>query len=353
MNPLPLDAIAAWLGTNSPIEVSGDLTATLLADGRSNLTFRVTDEAGRSWAIRRPPLGHVMPSAHDLKREFTVMTGLWGTYPVPRPWLLCEDDTIIGVPFLVMDFVEGIVIADRQGADRLSTAQAGVVCGLLVDSLVNLHSVDAPACGLGSFGKPEGYLARQVRRWGEQWQLTKTREITAMDMMARWLDLHVSQVPTDLPWSIVHGDLRLDNVILSNDYSSVAAVVDWEMSTLGDPIADLAVSLVYWTEAGDGLRSELPVARGLTSGPGFWSRQQIVDHYVDTSGRSIDHLGVCLVLACYKLAVILESLNYRARLGMQLGRAVDQDEGVDEAVVALTQLGERLVDSPEVATLGS
>lgn len=353
MNPLPLEAITPWLAANSSIEVSGDLTATLLADGRSNLTYRVTDSAGRSWAIRRPPLGHVMPSAHDLKREFTVLTGLTGSFPVPRPWVLCEDDTVIGVPFLVMDFVEGVVITDRHDADRLSPSEAGHVCRLLVDSLVDLHAVDAQACGLESFGKPAGYLARQVRRWGEQWQLTKTRELAAMDAMAQWLQSSVARIPTDLPWSIVHGDLRLDNIILSTDHSTVAAVVDWEMSTLGDPIADLAVSLVYWTQEGDGLRSELPVARGLTSGPGFWTREHLVEHYADASGRAMDHLGVCLVLACYKLAVILESLNYRANLGMQLGRAVDQDEGINEAVVALARLGERLVDAPEVATLGS
>lgn len=351
MSALPLDALAPWLRESG--EITGDLTATLLADGRSNLTYRVTDAAGRSWAIRRPPLGHVMPTAHDLTREFTVLNGLTGHYPVPRPWALCTDESILGVPFLVMDFVDGTVIADRERADQLSETQADHVCRLLVDSLAALHGVDAQACGLGAFGKPEGYLARQVRRWGEQWQLSKTRELESMNVMAQWLGASLPTLPPQLPWSIVHGDFRLDNIILAHDASHVRAVVDWEMSTLGDPIADLAVTLVYWTEAGDGLRSEVAVARGLTAGPGFWTREQIVQRYADVSGRGMEQLGFCLVLACYKLAVIMESLTYRARMGMQLGRTVEQGEDTDHAVVALARLGERLVDQPTVDTLRS
>jgi aminoglycoside phosphotransferase (APT) family kinase protein len=353
VSALPLDSVTTWLRAHAPFDISGPLTATLLANGRSNLTYRVTDAAGRSWAIRRPPLGHVMPTAHDLTREYTVLTGLSGNYPVPRPWLLCGDDSVIGVPFLVMDFIEGTVIADRAGADRLSTDQADRVCRLLVDSLARLHAVDAVACGLGGFGKPEGYLARQVRRWGEQWQLSKTRELASMDVMARWLGENVATLAPDLPWSIVHGDFRVDNMIVATDASEVRAVVDWEMSTLGDPIADLAVTLVYWAEAGDGLRAEVAVAEGLTAGPGFWTREQIVDHYATISGRGMEQLGFCLVLACYKLAVIMESLNHRARMGMQLGRAVEQGEDTEHAVVALAQLGERQVDDPDVATLRS
>ena len=351
MSALPLDALTPWL--RDSVEITGDLTATLLTDGRSNLTYRVTDAAGRSWAIRRPPLGHVMPSAHDLTREFTVLNGLTGNYPVPRPWALCTDESILGVPFLVMDFVDGIVIADREQADQLSETQADHVCRVLVDSLAALHAVDAQMCGLGTFGKPDGYLTRQVRRWGEQWQLSKTRELESMNVMAQWLEASLATLPAQLPWSIVHGDFRLDNIILAHDASQVRAVVDWEMSTLGDPIADLAVTLVYWTEAGDRLRSEVAVAQGLTAGPGFWTREQIVQRYADVSERGMEQLGFCLVLACYKLAVIMESLTYRARMGMQLGRTVEQGEDTDHAVVALARLGERLVDQPTVDTLSS
>jgi len=351
MSALPLDALTPWL--RDSLDIHGELTATLLADGRSNLTYRVTDAAGRSWAIRRPPLGHVMPSAHDLTREFTVLSGLTGNYPVPRPWVLCTDESILGVPFLVMDFIEGTVIADRERADQLSATQADHICRLLVDFLAGLHAVDTHACGLGSFGKPEGYLARQVRRWGEQWQLSKTRELESMNVMARWLEASLAALPPQLPWSIVHGDFRLDNIILSHDTSGVRAVVDWEMSTLGDPVADLAVTLVYWTEAGDALRSEVAVAQGLTAGSGFWTREQIVQRYAEVSGRGMEQLGFCLVLACYKLAVIMESLTYRARMGMQLGRTVEQGEDTHHAVVALARLGERLVDQPTVETLRS
>lgn len=354
-DPLPLDALTPWLAAHiSDIDASTALTATLLAGGRSNLTYRVTDVTGCSWAVRRPPLGHVMPSAHDLTREFTVLTGLGrGAYPVPPVRALCDDTSVIGVPFLVMDFIDGPVIADRADADALSAAQADQVCSLLVDCLARLHAEDAEALGLASFGRPRGYLPRQVRRWGEQWQLSKTRDLSAMDTIAAWLTERVATIPEDLPWSIVHGDFRLDNVILSPDVSEIRAVLDWEMSTLGDPIADLAVALVYWTEQADGLRAQVPVAQYLTAGPGFWSRQQIVDTYADLTGRDLAHLPFCLVLACYKLAVIMESLNFRNRLGMQLGRASEPGEDTGAAVVALANLGARLCDNPDVATLRS
>jgi len=352
---LPLDALLEWLAANvEDIDTSRSLEASLLTGGRSNLTYKVVDGAGRAWAVRRPPLGHVMPSAHDLGREARVLSGLGrGGYPVPAVRALCQDDAVIGVPFLVMDFIDGPVIADNADARRLTAPQADHVCSLLVESLARLHSLDAQAVGLGDFGRPGGYLARQVRRWGEQWSLSATREVPAMDVMAAWLTDQVSAIPADLPWSIVHGDFRLDNVILSPDLAEVRAVLDWEMSTLGDPVADLAVALVYWTEDADGLRGQVPVAQRLTAGPGFWTRSRIVDTYADLTGRDLAHLPFCLVLACYKLAVIMESLNFRNRMGMQLGRAAEPGEDTDAAVLALARLGEKLVDRPEVATLSS
>lgn len=352
---LPLASMSDWLREYIPaFDLTEPPVARLLTGGRSNLTYLVMDAAGGRWAIRRPPLGHVMPSAHDLRREFTVLHALeQAGYPVPKCWASCEDESVIGTRFLVMDFVDGLVIADSQDAARLTSEQADRACQLLVAGLASLHALDADAIGLSEFGRPRGYLSRQVRRWGEQWELSKTREVAGVTMMASWLSGNVSSLPPNQPWSLVHGDYRLDNAILDPSFSTLRAVLDWEMSTLGDPIADLAVSLVYWTQADDTLRRTVPVAQDVTSGPGFWTREQFVDRYVALTGRDLAHLGFCLVLACYKLAVIMESLHFRSRSGQQLGTAVERDEDMGGAVEALAQLGTRLIDSPTVATLSS
>lgn len=352
---LALEPLSIWLGSNVPdFDASGSPEAVLLAGGRSNVTYRVKDAAGRLWAIRRPPLGHIMPSAHDLAREFTVLQSLHRAgFPVPRQWALCEDEAVIGARFLVMDFVEGLVIATADEASRLTSVEADRVSGLLVDTLGRLHGLDVKAIGLGEFGRPDGYLARQVRRWGQQWELTKTRDLSGVHTMADWLADRLRTLPADLPSSLVHGDYRLDNVIVDPQFSMLRAVLDWEMSTLGDPVADLAVALVYWTQADDVLRRQVPVARNVTSGPGFWRRDRIVDHYARVTGRDLEHLGFCLVLACYKLTVIMESLNFRILSGHQLGTAAQERAELAEAAVALSELGARLVDAPIVETLQS
>jgi aminoglycoside phosphotransferase (APT) family kinase protein len=352
---LSLTSLLAWLRAKVPaFDASGQCTAELLAGGRSNLTYTVTDASGSRWAIRRPPLGHLLPSAHDLGREHTVLRALdQAGFPVPRPWALCEDPSVLGARFLVMDFVDGLVIADSAGAARLAPSQAVSASQLLVDGLARLHALDTGAIGLGDFGRPEGYLARQVRRWGQQWQLTKTRELAGIDLMSAWLADRVTSLPVGLPWALVHGDYRMDNVIIDRDFSSLRAVLDWEMSTLGDPVADLAVALVYWTQADDLLRREVPVARDVTSGPGFWGREKIVEHYANLTGLDLGHLGFCLVLACYKLAVIMESLNFRGISGQQLGAAKERGEDMDGAVLALARLGVNLIEAPSVSTLQS
>ena len=352
---LVIDSLVAWLAGEVPaFDVSAPPRAELLAGGRSNVTYRLTDASGRDWAIRRPPLGHIMPSAHDIGREFTVMSALHRAgYPTPRTWAMCEDESVIGARFMLMDFIEGVVISDRHDADRLSAYEADRVSLRLIDGLVSLHAQDANAIGLGSFGKPDGYLERQVRRWGQQWELTKTRELPEMDALAAWLAREVTTLPQGMPSSIVHGDFRIDNAILDPTFSTLRAVLDWEMSTLGDPISDLAVTLVYWTQADDNLRRDLPVAQDVTSGAGFWTRRQLLDRYEELSGRDLSHLGFCLVLACYKLAVIMESLNMRALQGQQLGRTADEGEDMAAATEALARLGARLLDAPSVDTLAT
>lgn len=352
---LRLAPLTGWLGEN----VDGyDGTATprcrLLAGGRSNITYELTDPSGRRWALRRPPLGHVMPSAHDMAREYRVLTGLMrAEYPVPRTFALCQDDAVIGSTFVVMEFVDGRVIADQADAARLSADQADVVSRTLVHGLARLHRVDVTAAGLRDFGRPEGYLGRQVQRWGEQWQRTRTRDLPELDAVGQWLAASIADVPTDSPWSLVHGDYRLDNVILDPSLGAITAVLDWEMAALGDPVADLAVALVYWTQADDGLRRRVPVAQSVTTGPGFWTREQVVEEYVAVTGRDVGHLDLCIVLACYKLAVIMESIHYRNLAGQQLGTSAERSEDMGAATEALALLGQRVIDLGGLAGLAS
>ena len=352
---LKLVPLLEWMKQNlEGVDDSAPLIATLLAGGRSNVSYKLQDASGNQWVLRRPPLGHIMPSAHDMGREFRVLTGLNSVaFPTPGARAYCEDESIIGAKFMLMDFVDGRVIDDASAAAKLSESQADEISRSLVETLAQLHAVDPVAAGLDRLGKPAGYLQRQVKRWGEQWELSKTRELPEIVELHKWLETAVSQIPEGLPTSIVHGDYRIDNVILSHASSEIIAVLDWEMSTLGDPISDLAISLVYWTQATDTLRNQVPVAEGVTNGPGFWSRQQVLDRYVEKTGFDVSHLDVCVALACFKLAVIMESIHNRNLSGQQLGAASGESSTMGQATVALTKLGLAVTRMGSIAALNS
>ncbi|NBO26685.1 MAG: phosphotransferase family protein [Actinobacteria bacterium] len=352
---LRLTPLAEWMRDNvSDFDASGPIKATLLAGGRSNVSYRITDAHESSWVLRRPPLGHIMPSAHDMGREFNVLSGLNSvSFPTPTTRGYCEDETVIGAKFMLMDFVDGRVIESEKTAASLSSHQASEISQELVDTLARLHGVDPIAAGLDQLGRPAGYLQRQVKRWGEQWQITKTRELPEIDALHTWLQKAISKVPESLPSSIVHGDYRIDNVILDAEQSKIVAVLDWEMSTLGDPISDLAISLVYWSQTTDTLRKKIPVAEDVTSGPGFWSRQQVLDRYVSQTELDISHLDECVALACFKLAVIMESIHHRNLSGQQLGAASGAHSTMGEAAVALTELGLAVTTSGAIPALNS
>lgn len=352
---LKLDPLLQWMSSNiSGVDASAGLQTTLLAGGRSNISYKLTDASGSSWVLRRPPLGHIMPSAHDMGREFRVLSGLNSvSFPTPMAQGFCDDETIIGSKFMLMDFVDGRVIESAETAMKLSNVQASEISQTLVDTLANLHCVDPAAAGLDQLGRPEGYLQRQVKRWGEQWQLTKTRELVEIEELHTWLEGVISKLPTNLPSAIVHGDYRIDNVILAPKTSEIIAVLDWEMSTLGDPISDLAISLVYWSQAGDTLRNQIPVAQEVTSGPGFWTREQVVQRYVSKTGYDISHLDECVALACFKLAVIMESIHHRNLSGQQLGAASGSQSTMGQATVALTKLGLAVISMGAIEALNS
>lgn len=350
---LHLDGLRHWLTTTVPT-FGSEFTYQLLAGGRSNVSYRLTDTAGRSIVVRRPPLGHVMPSAHDMSREYKVMTGLHSVgFPTPKALGLCTDDSVIGANFMVMDFVTGRTIDTEQVAVLLSATEADMMSCSLVDTLAQLHRIEPSAAGLGDLGKPIGFLSRQVKRWGQQWELSQTRELHDIDRLRNWLASRVDDIVHQTNGCVIHGDFRIDNVIVDSQSAQIRAVVDWEMATLGDPLTDLAILLVYWTSSTDTLRAAVPVAQHITDGPGFWTREDIVEHYARTSGLDVDQLDVYVALACLKLAAIMESIHKRNLAGLQLGTAGGHDNAMGKAAEALARLGVGTMEHGALAALNS
>lgn len=324
--------------------LDGELTATVIAGGRSNLTYAVSDGA-RSWVVRRPPLAHVLPTAHDMAREWRVMSALQGTgIPVPTTVALCEDSAVIGAPFYVMDFVQGEVVRDRLPSQWPATRETRqTMSTALIDVLLALHAIEPDSVGLGDFGRPVGFLERQVRRWWQQWEASATRELPAIDELHRRL---LAGLPTPSASGIVHGDYRFDNVIFAGDTPSrIAAVVDWEMSTIGDPLCDLGLLIVYWVDDPDdpaaGVR---PGARG-NLGPGFPTRDELVAAYARGSQRDVASLEWYVALGHYKLAIIAEGIHARYLMGMTVG------EGFETMGPAVPLLVERALERASASGL--
>jgi len=300
---------------------AGPLRFSLISGGRSNLTYLVEGAGGRRWVLRRPPLGHVLPTAHDMAREYRVLAALADTdVPVARPLALCEDTAVNDAPFYVMEHAAGVVLAERlpegyapAAADRRRIGDA------LIDVLVRLHAVDFRAVGLADFGRPEGYLERQVRRWAQQWERSKTAPLVEIEELQRRL---AAALPASPAPTIVHGDYRLGNLALDPaDPGRVVAVYDWEMATLGDPLADLGYTLIYWTEPGDVTDGRyLP---SVTAAPGFATRAELVERYARASGRDVAHVDFYQVLALYKLAIISEGIYARWKMGKTLGEGFE------------------------------
>jgi len=278
-----------------------------ITGGRSNLTYRVTDEAGAAWALRRPPLSGGLGSAHDMSREHRIISALTHTeVPVPRAIGFSDEGDS---DFYVMDFVEGIVVRDADAArDAFTQAERRSIGESVVDTLVAIHNVDPDEAGLGELGRRHGYVERQLRRWKGQWDASKTRELPAMDETHHRLS---GRVPEQQAVSIVHGDFRLDNAILT-PAGEIAAVVDWELSTLGDPLADLGLLLVYWAEPGDEV---VPLANAPTLAPGFPSRSELARRYAQKTGRDLSELDFYMALGYWKLAAILEGVYARYSSG--------------------------------------
>ena len=321
-------------------------TVTLIAGGKSNLTYRVDSPAG-SVVLRRPPLGHVLPTAHDMGREYRVMAALAGTpVPVPRMLHQCTDPQVLGQPFYVMERVEGHVCRAAlppRYADRPEQRRA--IGHGLVRVLADLHGVEPAAVGLAEFGRPEGYLLRQVSRWGKQWDATRIEGHEALDVLAQ--DLAAS-VPTSARGGIVRGDYRLDNTMLPpTEPGRIAAVLDWEMSTLGDPLADVGMLLVYWSQADDdAARGDASVVPAATALPGFPTRAEVVELYAAGTGADVSGMPWYVAFGFFKLAVVCAGIVARVRGGAMVGEGFD---GIEGRIGPLVQLGRRTLATGTVA----
>jgi aminoglycoside phosphotransferase (APT) family kinase protein len=315
-------SVSHWLAANvaglrAPFEFA------LIAGGHSNLTYRVRDAAGRQVVLRRPPLGAVLATAHDMGREHRIISSLKGTgVPVPPALGWCRDESVNGAPFYVMDFVEGVVLdlgstveqqlprpEDRRGLGRH-----------VIEVLARLHAVDVDAVGLGDLGRREGYIERQLKRWRKQWEQSKTRELPAMEQVYTALS---SDIPVQLGAGVVHGDYRLGNMLTGKD-ARIAAVLDWELCTLGDPLADLGYLMNNWAEPGE----SGPASRGAALSPtvvgGFPTRAEMLAHYRELSGRDVSQVDYYRAFSYWRLAAIVEGVLARYLKGV-MGKAADTD----------------------------
>jgi aminoglycoside phosphotransferase (APT) family kinase protein len=331
---LDLDALAGYLRSQG-IAVSGGLVAEQISGGRSNLTYRLNDDA-TTWLLRRPPLAGRTASAHDVGREFRVCSGLYGTdVPIARPVLLCEDDTVIGTSFTLTAWVPGVVIRDSEELAPLSDAQVDGLVEELVRVLGALHAVDVAAGGLDTFGKPQGFLNRQVALWRRQWDNFRTRDLPDLERLQERL---AERIPEQGESTVVHGDYRIDNTMLdAADPTKVLAVVDWELSTLGDPLSDVALMCTYRNAALDVILG-MPAA---WTSPRLPHADDLAERYTKATGRELRHWPFHMGLAHLKLAVIAEGIAYRASAGSDFGNGAKAAEVVPTLVAAgLTYLGQ-------------
>ena len=326
---LDLDRFRAYFEQVRPGAVTGPLRARLITGGKSNLTYEVGD--GRSvWIVRRPPLGHVLATAHDMGREHRVMSALHDTdVPVPETYALCEDEEVIGAPFYVMQKVEGTPYRLASQLAELGPERTAAISTKMADILATLHAVDPADVGLSDFGRPEGFLERQVRRWKKPRDASRTRDLAGADELHALLQ---ERLPEQSATGIVHGDYRLDNLLV-DEHDDITAVLDWEMATVGDPLTDVALLMVY-QRMGE-LDSGYAVADASTA-PGFMSNDEMLRRYAEGSDRDLSAMDFYLGLAYFKIAVVLEGIHYRYTHGQTVGDGFDT---VGAAVEPLIQAG--------------
>jgi len=314
-NPQLIDVAALSAYLREHMDVAGDLVVRRHQAGHSNETFFIRVGA-REFVLRRPPLGAFLPSAHDVAREYKVLTALGSTgVRVPATYLLCVDEAVIGAPFYLMEKKEGVVLRDSI-PEFLGESERARIGDELIDALVELHSISPDECGLGDFGRPTGYLERQLKRWSGQMELTLpfTRPLPDLEKLGQWLR---DNLPTSPTTTLVHGDYKLDNVMFAVEAPArLISILDWEMSTLGDPLADLGWMISFWREPEDPSDELFAESTGVTEQPGFKRRAELIDRYAEKTGRAVGSLDWYQVLAIWKLAILLEGSYARHLAGM-------------------------------------
>ncbi len=332
--------VAAWFEENID-GARGPLAFELLAGGHSNLTYRVTDPAGTAYVLRRPPTGMVLATAHDMAREHTIISGVGRSdVPVPKALGLCTDPEVNDAPFYVMGFVGGVVLDEAAKVDEHfpDPAQRRSISDSVITVLAKLHAIDPDDVGLGNLGKREAYLERQLRRWRTQWENSKTRDLPAMEQVADALE---QAMPPQVGAGIVHGDYRLGNMLTASD-ATVAAVLDWELCTLGDVMADVGYIMNNWAQPGEDGPTNRGAAQAPTAAGGFCSREEFLDRYAELTGRDVSQVAYYRAFQYWRLAAIVEGVLARYLKGVMGGEA-DTDEfreqvnGLAEAALDLTR----------------
>jgi aminoglycoside phosphotransferase (APT) family kinase protein len=310
------DNVTEWMVAQLP-EITPPLTFSLIAGGRSNLTYRVEDAAGRAWALRRPPLHHVLPTAHDMSREYRLMHSLGPAgIPVPVTVGLCTDEAVNERPFYVMEFVEGNILRSATEAEAaFDEAIRRSVGDNMADTLAALHDVDPDAVGLGDLGRHDGYIERQLKRWRGQYDQMQVEGVDHGGLVERVSDELARRIPKQQRTSVVHGDYRMDNVVLADD-GTVRAILDWEICTLGDPLADLGLLMVYWADPTD---ATAVLGLSPTTAPGFSTREQVKERYDSVSDLDVSGVGYYMAFGYWKLGCILQGVYARYVAGAGAG----------------------------------
>jgi len=310
------DHVTAWMESN--VGAVAPLNFELIAGGRSNLTYRVTDAAGQQFALRRPPTSHVLPTAHDMVREHTIISALSPLgIPVATPLGLCVDEAVNERPFYVMEFVEGAILRDRrQAEDAFALGDRFRIGANLAQTLAQLHDVDVVSAGLGDLARHDGYIERQIRRWLGQYEQMHVEGVEHGGLVESVGDQLAANIPTQQKVAVVHGDYRLDNTVL-NEQGQVRAILDWEICTLGDPLADLGLLLVYWAEPADGTAALLGAAP--TTADGFMTRKEVLAAYSQHTSLDVSQVGFYQAFGYWKLACILQGVFARYSAGATAG----------------------------------
>ena len=340
-------AIAAFLEGKLP-DVTGTPEIWQFAGGHANLTYLLyypqPDGTAKEYTLRRPPLGPVAATSHDMGREFRVLSVLYRGYPLaPRAYVYCEDLSVIGAPFFVMERRRGIVVRNTIPAEfggGRDPVQNRKLSEVLIDALADLHRVDPKSVGLESIGKPEGFMQRQVAGWTQRWERAKVRDLALATQVSRWLAEHL---PASPPSTLLHNDWRLDNMMVApDDPGHAVAVFDWDMCTLGDPLADLGTLLTAWVEAGEMVGPWTPMP---SNSPGFLTRRQAVERYAARAGVDTSRIGYYRTFGLFKMAVVIQQIYFRYHQGQT------QDErfrAFEPVVDMLLEHAARNVEQPDV-----